>query len=245
MRNNVFDRINATIRSTEGSLVNLLSAIAPWLAPLAPAAMSWRHMIDSLAFDQFIAGAIAVVVEVMGLASVSTIIAFWSHNRNYKDDRLKAPVWIAVFTFVFYLGVILIMNVALDAANLAALVPYREGVVIFAKALLTLLSIPAAVLLAIRSQHHDLLTDMETRRQQAREARRQVSAPVDDDKAEKLKERRQKFFDDYQSGSLQQALDTQGFAFDGPSISRLYHVSERTGWRWIKSIKRGQNGRTN
>ena len=41
---NVFDAINRWINSVEGSVVNLISAIAPWFAPLAPAYMAYQGM---------------------------------------------------------------------------------------------------------------------------------------------------------------------------------------------------------
>lgn len=247
---NFFDKINNFIRDTEGSIVNALTAVAPWLAPLAPAAMSWAHMVNSLAFDKIIAGAIAFVVEVMGMASVSTIISFWSHNRKYRDDKLKAPVGIAIGTFLFYLAVILSMNVLLDAASVPSWTVDKDTSLIAARAMLTLLTVPAAILLAIRTQHNELLDGLEMAKAARREQRGQStrgqnqtsSVPTREEKLERLKYRRAKFFDDARSGRLQQELQSRGLSFSADTVAEIYRVTPRTGWTWIDAFKKEQNG---
>jgi len=46
----------------------------PWLAPLAPAYMTYRHMVEFLVFPKPIALAIAALVEILGFGTVSTLI---------------------------------------------------------------------------------------------------------------------------------------------------------------------------
>ena len=145
--------MNDGIRNSETSLVNLLSAIAPWLAPLAPAYLSYNHMSQKLEFPGFFAGAVAVVVEVLGLSAVSTALLFWAHNKRYSKDYKKAPIKVVIFSFVFYLLVILAINVLLEIST-------AEWATITSKALLTLLSIPAALILGVRTQHQELLNEM-------------------------------------------------------------------------------------
>ena len=150
---NIFDRINDWVRSSEASLVNLLSAIAPWAAPLAPAFLSYTHMVNNLAFPVWVAMSVAIVVEILGLSTISTALSFWSHNKRYKTEYKKAPVGLVIVAFSFYLAIILTMNVLLEAYD-------GPQTHIIAKALLTLLSIPAALILAVRTQHTELLNEI-------------------------------------------------------------------------------------
>lgn len=153
-KTNIFDVANEYIRDTEASLVNLLSAIAPWGAPLAPAYMSYGGMVKHLGFTPFVAGVIAGVIEILGLATVHTTILFWQHNRRYKADVRKMPTLLAGGMFALYLVVILTVNVAMEA-----LIEW-PGMPILARALLSLLAVPAAVTLAIRTQHAELLSEI-------------------------------------------------------------------------------------
>lgn len=154
--NNFFDKINNWIRDTEGSVVNVLSAIAPWGAPLPAAYMSFAHMNNPLVlnFPVYISIPVAAVIEILGFATVSTILNFWSYNRKYTDEKKQAPVGITVFAFCFYLSIVLIMNVLVDATTGTE---YAKWAIIGVRALLTLMSIPAALVLAVRTQHQNVL----------------------------------------------------------------------------------------
>ena len=165
---NIFDRLNDGIRNGEASLVNLLSAIAPWLAPLAPAYLSYTHMSSKLAFPKPIAWAVAIVVEVMGLSAVSTALLFWAHNKRYSKEYKKAPIKIVIGAFVFYLAVILAINVLLE-------ISVANWALVTAKSLLTLLSIPAALILAVRTQHQELLNEIKDRKKPGGATRKTVN----------------------------------------------------------------------
>jgi hypothetical protein len=156
---NIFDQVNSYIRDTESSLVNLLSAIAPWGAPLAPAYMSYGGMTKHLGFTPFVAGVIAGVIEILGLATVHTTLLFWQHNRRYKMEYKKQPTALAAGMFGLYLVIILGVNVVLEA--------YSQELItwawtpILARAMLSLLAVPAAVTMAIRTQHTELLHQLQ------------------------------------------------------------------------------------
>jgi len=155
---NIFDQINSIIRNVEGSIVNLLSGIVPWFAPIPAAYMSYVHMTKLLEFPSLVAGPVAAVIEVLGFATVSTILSFWSYNKRYSDEKKQAPVGLVVFAFVFYLGIVLVMNVIIEATVGTEMF---KGAVIVVRALLTLMSIPAALVLAVRTQHQEVLNDGE------------------------------------------------------------------------------------
>lgn len=232
-----FDALNVAIRGGEQSLVNFLSAVGPWAAPLAPAFMSYNHMIDTLGFPIWIALSVAIVVEILGLSAVSTILAFWTYNKRRVAEYKKAPVWIVLLAFGFYLAVILVINVALDASRLYGV--DQATAELAARALLTMLSIPAAVILAVRTQHKELLDQAEQerreRKEQAGEKRQQ---PQEKHTAESG--RKKKFNADVRSGELSFYLSEKNLTTPGQVVAEivtLYGVSERTAWRWWDEIK--------
>ncbi len=132
------------IRAIESLLVDAIAATAPWLAPVVPAYMVYGAMKAELGFDQWVAVAGALVVEFLGLSAITTTFQFWDWNdsKNQKDPR--APLAVAIGAALFYLIVVLTVNVILDQATAAHKV---------AKALLSSLSVIAGIVLAIRSQH--------------------------------------------------------------------------------------------
>lgn len=162
MQTNFFDTFNDWLRNTETSIVNTISAISPWLAPLAPAYMTFQHAMYTLAFPFAVALPTALVVEILGFSTVSTSLAFWFYNRRNTAGAKRAPVEIAIGAFVFYLALIVVSNVLLDAFENA------RWAVITVRALFTLQSIPAALIVAVRTQHRDLLAQIERDRNNRR-----------------------------------------------------------------------------
>lgn len=236
----IFYSLNRLIRDSEASLVNLLSAVAPWLAPLAPAYLTYSHLTNAaFSFPTYIALSVAAVVEVLGLSSVSTVLAFRAHNKRYKDEKRKAPVWVALFSFVVYLLIILVINVVLDAALLAGSGLRYDAAVIFAKALLTLLSVPAAVILAVRTQHKEVLDEIDEQRQQRKAAR---SAPRATPSNGRVRERlystgKLKFLTDVGNGKLQAHLEENATTLTPGAVSSIYGTSERNARRWIDAAR--------
>jgi hypothetical protein len=159
---NTFEKINNWIRGTESSIVNLVSAIAPWLAPIAPAYMTYQHAVWTLDFPEWVAVPVAVVVEILGFSAVSTLMAFWFFNRRKVASIKKAPTGWVVFAFAFYLALIVTSNVLLDALQNSA------NAIIAVKALYTLQTIPAALIVIARAGHKDLLSELKAEREESK-----------------------------------------------------------------------------
>ncbi|MFZ5821645.1 MAG: hypothetical protein ACOYYJ_17245 [Chloroflexota bacterium] len=170
---NVFDRLNEWVNGTEGSLVNFLTAFSPWLAPLAPAAMTYSHVREFLGFPVWLAVAIAVLVEVLGFGTVSTALDFWFYNRRDRAQKRRAPLEVVVVTFVFYLALVLGSNVVIDVAKSFGSAKQLQWSVIAVRALLTLQTIPGALIVAVRTGHRDLLREI--KREKAEKAGQKVS----------------------------------------------------------------------
>lgn len=160
MPENIFDRANDRINSLEGSIVNLVTVFAPWLAPLAPAYMTYRHMINFLFFDEWLAFALAAVVEILGFSTVSTFLAFWFYNRRNRAATKKAPLALVVLSFGFYLALIIVSNVLIDVAIAFGSEHHQNLAIVVVRALLTLQTIPAAIIVAVRTGHRGLLKEI-------------------------------------------------------------------------------------
>jgi hypothetical protein len=105
----------------------------------------------------------AAAVEFLGLSAVHTAVTFWQWNDHHKIER--APFWFALGAGLFYVLIVLTVNAALDIWR------GNEGVKILAHALLSLLSVDAAVIIAIRAQHARRLTERDEARQERKAAR--------------------------------------------------------------------------
>lgn len=151
---NNFDKINEWVRGTESSVVNFVSAVAPWLAPITPAYMTYDHAVNKLHFPVWVATPAAAVVEILGFSAVSTLMSFWFFNRRNRAEAKKAPMGWVMFAFAFYLALIVCSNVLLDALQ------NNTNAIIAVKALYTLQTIPAALIVIARVGHKDLLAEM-------------------------------------------------------------------------------------
>lgn len=160
---NNFDRLNEWIRDTENSIVNFLSAFSPWLAPLIPAYMTYQHAINRLEFPFLVAFAGSAVVEILGFSAVSTYLSFWFYNRRNRAEGKKAPLAVVVVAFGFYLTLIIFSNVLLDTF------PDEKWAEITVRALFTLQTIPAAMLVSVRTQHRELLSEIAKEKQKLSE----------------------------------------------------------------------------
>ena len=169
----LFGAISNTINGMEKSFLDLLSAIVPYFVPIIPAYLTYFHTRDQMDFPNNVAYTAAFVVEVLGITSVSTAIRFYRHNLRYKDVKNKAPFWLAVGTYAFYLVVVLLVNVILEiVANT------RNGWVILSIGLFSLLSVPSGVLISIRTQFAEMLEERSRPAQPAPVYNAETKTPV-------------------------------------------------------------------
>lgn len=232
-KGNFFDVLNERIREFENSFVNFLSVFAPWLAPVTPAYMTYRHALERLEFPQEFAFAAAVLVEIMGFTAVSTYMSFWFYNRRNSAASKKAPLILVVIAFGFYLALIVSSNILLDSF------PESSWAIIVVRALYTLQTIPAALLVSVRTQHRELLSEI------ARERREKVSERSESSRKEEKEEQKV-------SGNLpkdwrnlrplltkEQVIDLANLSAEGVKKVSLQHsVDERTVVNWRKYARK-------
>lgn len=139
-------------QAAEGTLLDNVAATTPWLAPLLPASIAYANMRVHLGFDWWLAFVGALVIEFLGLAAVHTSFQLWQYNETRNQSDEAAPFWWAVGSVGIYLTIVILVNIILEAANVIVWTP-PAWASISSKALLSLLSIVAAFVLALRSQH--------------------------------------------------------------------------------------------
>lgn len=158
----LFKAISDTINGAEKSFLDLLSALVPYAVPIIPAYLTYFHTTEQMNFPPQIGYTAAFVVEVLGMASVSTTIRFWRHNQKYKaSGNNRAPFMLALATYIFYIVIVLSVNVILEMVS-----NQRGGWVIFSIGLFTLLSVPSGVLISIRAQYSEMLEERQASRRQ-------------------------------------------------------------------------------
>lgn len=238
MLKNWFERFDDWINDTEGSIVNALTAFAPWLAPLAPAYMTYVHMVEFLNFPKPLAIALATLVEVLGFGTVSTFLDFWFHNRKETAKAKKAPLGVVVLSFGFYLALVLVSNVIIDIAKAFGNEGQVAWAVIVVRFLLTLQTIPGALIVAVRTGHRDLLKQIKREKAEKDANRGKKPSESHSEKKSKVSETFRNFPKDWRS--IEPMLTNESVVElanltpnDIKDISTELGVTERavTGWR--------------
>lgn len=154
-----FEWLSNVINGAESSFLNFLGALVPYAVPVIPAYLTFYHTRDMMDFPAWVATTAAFVVEVLGMTSVSTAIRFYRHNQKYKAVENKAPFKLAMGVYVFYILVVLVVNILLEIVDGS-----RNGYVIIAIGLFSSLSFPSGVLVSIRAQYREFLEDRDAQK---------------------------------------------------------------------------------
>jgi hypothetical protein len=162
----IFRWISDTINGGERAILDALSAIVPYTTASIPAFLTFTHARDYMDFPDNIAWLAAFTVEVLGVTAVSTAIRFWQWNKTHVQEKDRAPFWLAVSTYAFYILLVLSVNVILEVY--AAV---RSPAVIWAIGLFSLLSIPSGVLISVRAQFGEMLEDRRVKAEQRKQER--------------------------------------------------------------------------
>ena len=162
----IFQAIADILNGAERSFLDLISVIVPYCVPLPVSYLTFFHTTEMMQFPEWLGWTSAFVIEALGLASVSTAIRFYRNNKTHKSDKERAPFWLALGVYVFYLVVTITLNVVLEIVD-----GTREGWIIFSIGLFTLLSVPSGVLISIRSLYTEILAERLERKEERQQAR--------------------------------------------------------------------------
>lgn len=150
---NFFDKLNTWMENIEGSFITFVTTLIPWLAPALPAYLTYMHLVEMIGVPVIVAGAMAATVEFLGLAAVSTAFQYMRHNKLNKAEKNKVSLAFPVGAYLFYLIVIVTVNVLSE-------VPFPDWAHVWVRvltiALLTLISAPAFIVAVSRQQARDI-----------------------------------------------------------------------------------------
>lgn len=205
------------IKKIEATFIDTIAAVTPWLAPLIPAYLVYHNMVERLGYPPIFGLVGAAAVEFLGLSAVHTAVTFWQWNDNHKIER--APFWFAFGAGLFYVVIVLTVNAALDIWR------GNDTVKIAAHALLSLLSVDAAVIIAIRAQHARRLTERVEARQERQAARRDASQHATDATVTRQPASREEFVTAWRGNGHQSVA----------ALAQELGVNSRTAQRWVKS----------
>ena len=130
---------------TEEKLIDNVARVVPWFAPLIPASFAFHNSRTVLTLVWYEAFLVAFVVELLGLATVHTFFSLAETVKTAKENKPKNEMIVMGFMAAFYLAIVVTVNILLDLQH--------EWQIVLARALLSLISIPAAVTLSIRNLH--------------------------------------------------------------------------------------------
>lgn len=210
-----------TIKKLESIFIDAVAAITPWLAPLIPAFLVYHNMTERLGYTNLFGLIGAASVEFLGLSAVHTAVTFHQWNDNHKSDR--APFWFAFGAGAFYVVIILTVNAALDIWQ------DQQWVKILAHALLSLLSVDAAAVIAMRAQHASRLNA----RIEAREERRKGKRDSHENKNSREIPTNETKLDFEKYVSLNQSRNGQG-AISPQELINAHQIPRATAYRWHK-----------
>lgn len=205
----VFDGWGRIIRAAERSLVDNIAATVPWLAPIAPAYMAYDNTHTVFGWPAWVAWTVALAVEGLGLSAISTAFRLWEWNDSRRVSDQPAPIGAALAAVGTYTTVVIVVNVLLDGGD------FVERM---AKAILSLLSLVAGVVLALRSQH----ARRETAREREREERR----------AARIEKHRQ------DGGEISESVGNLGGIFPKVSAGRFSGNGRHADWRLMSQEER-------
>ena len=171
---NFFEWFDEIREKLESAMINFAAGIIPYFSSLIPAWFVFIHLRDMLSVPTPLAIMFAVVVEVLGFASINTFVTLYQYRRKYSDKTTRGSVSpnFAIFSFVMYLVVIVLVNGVLgivDSVDLALLYENRANTAYilqnlaepiataFSIFVLSLLTIPGAVVVVSRTQHNEFI----------------------------------------------------------------------------------------
>lgn len=154
---------------SRSSFISIVSGLAPWLAPAIPAYFAidnaQRYLLTGGNLDSYFVWIVGLAVEFVGLAAVHTTLEFWQWNN---ENEQKAPVYLAAIAAFFYVITVLTVNALLELQT-------GVNVRVFAKAMLSTLTLPAALIIGLRAMHTQRIERQANAEQKAENERKEAN----------------------------------------------------------------------
>lgn len=141
---NILQKIEGFVDSAESTAVDLVARLSPWLAPLPTAYLTATATVKHLSWPTQMGAVAGVVIESLGLASVSTALELREYNATKRKSDPTAPFGLSVALAGVYFGAVTSLTVALDTI---------PSMATFAPLAFPILSLAGVTVLAIRRDH--------------------------------------------------------------------------------------------
>jgi len=133
----------------ETTLVDVIALVIPYISPLAPAYLSYTHLVEVLHFPALVGLAVALTVELLGLSSISTTITFWRASKAITGGSNKMLL-LALATSLGYLIAVLSLTLGLGDYK------PNEHIAVF---MLSVLSVIGALVISLRATYAKKVID--------------------------------------------------------------------------------------
>lgn len=120
-------KLERILRTLNKALMDVVSHVAPWLAPVAPAYMVFRAVSHNFDLPVFVAFTVAAVVEATGMMSIDTMtrVKHYRVNKRKSDPEVAGHSWLkwaAAGYMVLVLVVTLFSDIIPDMSKWSILV---------------------------------------------------------------------------------------------------------------------------
>lgn len=156
------ENLNSSIEDAEGAIITFVTTMIPWLAPAMPAWLTYHHLVNMVNIPVLVAGAMALTVEFLGLSAVSTAFQAMRHNKTHKADKRKVSLRFPIIAYVFYILVILTVNIVMEIPMTEIQKTWAE---IASIGLLTLISTPAFIIAIARQEQRQIDREYDSAKQ--------------------------------------------------------------------------------
>jgi len=108
-------RLKQTINRWESYGLEIMSAFAPWLAPIPSAYFVGVAVYHTLGTHILIGIIAAVAVEAVGIVSITNALRLYEWNQTKRKSDPHAPLWLALATVFVYFAVTILLTVLLES----------------------------------------------------------------------------------------------------------------------------------
>ena len=109
------NKLKTTITTYESNILEIMSAVAPWLAPIPSAYLVGRAVVDELNWHIAIGIIAAIAVEAVGIVSITNALRLYEWNASKRKKDPAAPTMLAYTAVFIYFAVTIMLTILLES----------------------------------------------------------------------------------------------------------------------------------
>jgi hypothetical protein len=167
-----FEQIRTWFSELEIHATDGIAAITPWFTPIPSAVLVANAAMRHLSWSAILGTVAALIIEGLGITTVSTALMLWDYNAGRRKSDPPAPFMMAAALVGVYLFSTIALTILLEIIPVLSL---------YAPGMFPLLALVGALNLALRNAHRRRLMSIAHEKTERRQAKaRQVSGMVSD-----------------------------------------------------------------